>query len=365
MLVKPERDQNPRSGRRDNWWLFGETMPKMREAISGINKYIATSMTAKHRVFLLVDSDVLADQGLIAIALQEEFYLGLLSSYAHVVWSLVTGGTLEDRPRYNNSRCFETFPFPSATEEQQEKIRALAEQLDAHRKKQQAQHAELTLTGMYNVLEKLKSGDALNSKEKIIHEHGLVSVLKQLHDELDLAVLDAYGWSDLAEQMQVVNGNAPVGAWRAMPLQNTAPLQRTDVKRALDETLLERLVALNTERADEEKRGIVRWLRPEFQNKHPQGTAAVIATQTEMDVDTEVETAVPVTAEKQPWPKDDIAQVKAVADVLAASKTPLDLDAIAAHFTGKGPWKKRLPSILEMLVVVGKVRVENGVFGCV
>ena len=64
---------------------------------------------------------------------------------------------------------------------------------------------------MYNVLEKLKSAEPLNDKEKIIHEQGLVSVLKSLHDEIDLAVLDAYGWSDLAGLMQVVNGNAQSG----------------------------------------------------------------------------------------------------------------------------------------------------------
>jgi hypothetical protein len=64
--------------------------------------------------------------------------------------------------------------------------RDLAEQLDAHRKRQQAAHPALTLTltGMYNVLEKLRRGEALNAKDKAIHEQGLVSVLKSLHDKL-------------------------------------------------------------------------------------------------------------------------------------------------------------------------------------
>jgi hypothetical protein len=145
---------------------------------------------------------------------------------------------------------------------------------------------------------------------------------------------------------------------------------RTDIKRALDETLLERLVALNSERAEEEKRGIVRWLRPEYQNKQHatrslsgvEGSEVempIISAQTEMDVDVETETPAITITEKLAWPKGDIEQVKAVIDVLAASKSPLDLDAIAANFTGKGAWKKRLPSILEMLVVVGKARVDG------
>ena len=57
--------------------------------------------------------------------------------------------------------------------------------------------SDLTLTGIYNVLEKLRSGEALNAKEKEIHDKGLVSILKQIHDNLDSAMLEAYGWADL------------------------------------------------------------------------------------------------------------------------------------------------------------------------
>src|SRR5690606_39371115 len=85
--------------------------------------------------------------------------------------------------------------------EQQEKIRDLAERLDGHRKRQQEQHPTLTLTGMYNVLEKVRSEEPLTAKEKTIHGQGLVSVLRELHDELDRAVFAAYGWDDLAEQL--------------------------------------------------------------------------------------------------------------------------------------------------------------------
>lgn len=170
---------------------------------------------------------------LVNIAIDDAFALGVLSSRIHVCWALAQGGTLEDRPRYNKTRCFETFPFPSCTPDQQQRIRELGEQLDAHRKRQQAAFPELTMTGMYNVLEKLRAGEALTAKDKIIHEQGLVSVLKQLHDDLDAAVADAYGWpADLP-----------------------------------DDEILSRLVALNAERAAEESTGQIRWLRPDFQNK--------------------------------------------------------------------------------------------------
>src|SRR5207237_2671271 len=94
--------------------------------------------------------------------------------------------------------CFNKYPFPDCTEQQKQRIRELGEALDAHRKRQQAANPGLTITDMYNVLEKLRRGETLSDKDKKIHEQGLVSVLRQIHDDLDAAVADAYGWSDLA-----------------------------------------------------------------------------------------------------------------------------------------------------------------------
>ena len=196
--VKPERDANKRESRRKNWWLFGEPNPKLRAQLNGLPRYIATVETAKHNVFQFLDADIAPDNRLVCFALEDAYLLGVLSSCVHVAWALAAGGTLEDRPVYNKTRCFEPFPFPTPAPEQQTRIRDLAEQLDAHRKRQQAQHATLTLTGMYNVLAKIRSGEPLTAKDKTIHEQGLVSVLQTLHDELDAAVLEAYGWADLS-----------------------------------------------------------------------------------------------------------------------------------------------------------------------
>lgn len=212
---------------------------------------------------------------------------------------------------------------------------------------------------MYNVLDKLKSGAALTAKEKIIHEQGLVAVLKALHDELDRAVLDAYGWNDLTPLQAVVNGNA------APASVNLAT--REEAQRALSDALLERLVALNAERAAEEAKGLIRWLRPEYQakgatpEKEPEQ-----ATLVGVEPETETETAaqggiVAAPAARLRWPKDLPEQVRLVAQALAEARAPLSEDAIAARFQGRGPWKKRLPQILDTLIAIGRVRpVEGG-----
>ncbi|MCB0233155.1 MAG: class I SAM-dependent DNA methyltransferase, partial [Anaerolineae bacterium] len=231
--VKPDRDQNNRASYRINWWIHGEPRASLRPALSGLSRYIATVETSKHRFFVFLDASILPDNMLVNIALDEAWFLGVLSSRVHVTWALGAGGRLGvgNDPRYNKTRCFEPFPFPAASDEQKARIRAIAEELDAHRKRQQALHPKLTLTDMYNVQEKLCAGQPLTGKDKAVHEQGLVSVLRQLHDDLDAAVFDAYGW----------------------------PVTLSD------EQILERLVALNAERAAEEERGIIRWLRPEYQ----------------------------------------------------------------------------------------------------
>lgn len=343
--VKPERiakkDTKDGAAYAAKWWIFAKPRPDLRSAQVGLNSYFATVMTAKHRVFVQLDSSLLADQGLITIMLEDSFVIGVLSSRIHVGWSLAAGGTLEDRPRYNNSTCFETFPFPDATPDQQTHIRALAEQLDVHRKRQQAEHSGLTLTGMYNVLEKLRSGEKLNDKEKLIHQQGLVSILRELHDQLDRAVFAAYGWDDLADKL--------VG----LPGATTPLSDKPETQAEAEEELLSRLVALNAERAAEEARGYIRWLRPEYQNP----TATKPVQQTEIEIE-ETEKTPTDKITKQPWPKSMREQVAAVRSILQAQT--LSIEDIANHF--KRSPKNAVQSVIDALEELGMVQQNEGLF---
>jgi hypothetical protein len=352
--VKPERDQNKDKDLRTKWWLHRRNNEDLRVSLQGLSHYIATGQVAKHRLFQWLKTDILPDDKLIAIASQNALHLGVLSSKVHADWAFATGALLEDRPVYSKSTCFETFPFPAddtgLTPALSERIRTLAEQLDAHRKQRQADHPDLTLTGIYNVLEKLRQGEALSAKDKTIHEQGLVSVLRTLHDELDAAVLAAYGWQDL--------GPAPCGQDEAS----------TTARAAWTDALLQRLVDLNTRRAAEEATGTIRWLRPNYQNPaKPTQTAA--QEQTTMDLpgaqmpDSPEDADAPTSAAKplaqQAWPATLPEQIKAVADLLSAAPAALDLDAIAAQFKGRGRWRERLPVILETLVAIGRAQSLN------
>lgn len=382
--VKPERDAHRDKDLREKWWLHRRNNEELRRACNGLAHYIATGQVSKHRTFQFLSANILPDDKLIAIALDETWHLGVLSSRVHTEWALATGGHLGvgNDPVYSKSKCFDMFPFPAEeaglTPELRSRIGHLAEQIDAHRKKVLGQSAAvgagvppkgLTLTGLYNVLQALREGRALNAKEKAIHTQGLVGVLKDLHDELDAAVLQAYGWPDLS----ATDADTP--------------------------ELLTRLVALNAQRAAEEAAGTVRWLRPEFQDPAQRAAKAAsegdslsnqeLLAQTppapqadlamEMPVPeasenkaskaskskkaaaaTEVPTAAAAgNTDSQAWPAALPEQVRAVSAVLAASPAAMPLAAIEARFKGRGPWKKGLPRILETLEALGRARREG------
>ncbi|WP_019558002.1 DNA methyltransferase [Thioalkalivibrio sp. ALE12] len=336
--VKPERDNNKRESRRQKWWLFGETNPNLRETLNGLSRYIATVQTTKHRVFQFISADILPDDGLINIAIECPSSMGVLSSRIHVIWALATGGTLEDRPRYNKTRCFETFPFPELDDEQAATIGDLAERIDAHRNARQAEHPDLTLTGMYNVLEKLRAEEPLTAKERTIHEQGLVSLLRELHDDLDRAVFDAYGWNDLADRL--------VGRPGA-----TTPLPDKPADQAeAEEELLSRLVALNAERAAEEAQGHIRWLRPDYQAPEATQTTTTLEAKPEATADTPTEPA-----KKPTWPKSMPDQVEAVRRLLAIG--PQTPEALATHFKRKPT--KSITQVLAALQILGQATTDN------
>ncbi|NBS03478.1 MAG: class I SAM-dependent DNA methyltransferase, partial [Rhizobiales bacterium] len=190
VTVKPERDTNNRETYKNNWWIFGEPRREIRPALKNLPRYIATVETAKHRIFQFLDASILPDNMLVAIATDDASHLGILSSRIHTTWALFAGGTLEDRPRYSKSRCFDPFPFPAADEVQKQAIRAPAEELDALRKTVLDAHEHLTLTKLYNVLEEVKAGTApadLSPVSRRIYDDGLVGVLAELHDRIDRA----------------------------------------------------------------------------------------------------------------------------------------------------------------------------------
>ena len=110
--IKPERITKTDSALRDFWWRFGRPRVEMRMALKPLPRFIATVAHSKHRFFVWLPISTSPDQALITFARADDTTFGILHSRFHELWSLRMGTSLEDRPRYTPTTCFETFPFP-------------------------------------------------------------------------------------------------------------------------------------------------------------------------------------------------------------------------------------------------------------
>ena len=179
--VRPKREGS--RSKVSNWWIHERPRPEMRQALQGLDRYIVTPTTAKHRLFAWLSAEILPDHSLIAIARDDDYTFGVLHSRFHELWALAMGTQLESRPRYTPTTCFETFPFPEPDEAQRAAIAAAAARLNQLREgwlnPPSATASELkkrTLTNLYN-----------NQRPTwLINDHAA----------LDAAVAAAYGWPD-------------------------------------------------------------------------------------------------------------------------------------------------------------------------
>ncbi len=305
--VWPERRLNPRPAYREKWWLFAEPRPAMRKALIGLKRFIVTPYTAKYRPFVFVSSDTLPDAMAYAIASDDPFVLGVLSSSVHMQWCRVAGGKLEDRPRYNSKRTFVPFPFPVCSDAQRRRIAEIGEEIDRHRRERQGDDPTLTLTDMYNVLARIHERKCLTEKERRIHDAAFVSILDRLHEELDEAVLTAYGWS----------------------------------ARSSDQDIVQRVIAENGERAEAEGRGQIEFLRPEFQQsgrtRRPSQRPSNVA-------------AASRTLQFQ-WPKEFPGQVAVVRDIVGPGDRSWTARDVAR--TCAGATSRAVVPALDTLVALG------------
>lgn len=237
-IEKKGRKYNRRKALKEKWWIFAEPRKTFRPALVEIGRYIATTETSKHRVFQFVSTDTLPDHMVVAIGCEDAYKLGVLQSQLHTEWALRTGAWLGvgNDSRYSKSMVFDPFPFPDATKTQRATIAEIAEELDETRKLAIAETPKLTMTELYNLREKLRSGDPLSDKDAQRASAARAGIVDRLHELLDQAVADAYGWGE---------------EWSAGQL---GPSE-----------IVARLVALNHERAAEEAEGHIRWLRPDYQ----------------------------------------------------------------------------------------------------
>lgn len=237
--VRPGRLSNNRESYRRWWWHYAEKRGELYEAIRGLDGVLACPRTSKHLAFTYLSPRTVFSENLVVFALVAPAF-SQMQSRLHELWVRFTSSTLEDRQGYRPSDCFETFPFPPGWETNP----ALKE---AGRKYYEFRAALMVrnnegLTKTYN-----RFHDRDNREGDIVE-------LRRLHDAMDRAVLDAYGWTDVKptceflldyeEEDEVDDGGDKKA--KKKPWRYRWPDKVRD-------EVLARLLALNQERAKEEQ----------------------------------------------------------------------------------------------------------------
>ncbi|MFY9686157.1 MAG: class I SAM-dependent DNA methyltransferase, partial [Pseudolabrys sp.] len=183
-----------------------------------------------------------------------------------------------------------------------------------------------TLTQMYNVLEKLRTNAELDEDDKCIKDEGLILILKELHEKLDRLVFQAYDWPETLT----------------------------------DEQILEKLVALNRERVAEERRGHVRWLRPDYQiPRFGKDVDKMAAKEEGAQIAADLGLPEPG-IRKLSFPTNAVEQTAAVFAALAAAAGPVSAAHIAGDFRKTKTLEQTISTVLSSLSRLGHVSTKDG-----
>jgi type II restriction/modification system DNA methylase subunit YeeA len=112
--------------------------PEMRQRVEPLDRFIVTTTTSKHRLFMWLKPPALPDHQLIVFSRTDDYFFGVLHSRLHEIWALAQGTQLREKEsgfRYTPTTCFETFPFPEPTAEQEAAIAAAAKELNELRER--------------------------------------------------------------------------------------------------------------------------------------------------------------------------------------------------------------------------------------
>lgn len=226
--VRPERErllerQYATAQRRGMyWWLYASDAKQLYEAATGLDRVLAIARVSKVVQPVFVSTAQVFSDALVLFPYDDDAHLGVLSSGFHWWWTCTYASTLETRIRYTPTDCFETFPQPLITPAIENAGRAL----DTHRAAWMVENDE-GLTKTYN-----RVHDPDDDTPGIVR-------LRQLHEELDEAVADAYGWSDL--DLGHGHHDTPWGT-------------RFTFQPSVRQEVLDRLLELNHQRYQEEVR---------------------------------------------------------------------------------------------------------------
>lgn len=230
--VKPERDVQKRDALRKRWWQYAEKRPGLRKAIRHLQRVIAISRIGNAFAFTFLPASWIHNEKIVVFASDNYAEFAVLSSRIHERWARFLSSTLKDDLQYTPSECVLSFPFP-------ENVASNVAPTCA---------GESYCTFRANLM--IERNEGLTKTYNRFHARGEnatdIAQLRALHAEMDVAVLHAYGWNDLAERAapEFIEQEADEGK---------KPNTRLDWPAEFKDEVLSRLLALNAQRATEER----------------------------------------------------------------------------------------------------------------
>jgi hypothetical protein len=235
--VKPKRLEG--ALRDYPWWLYKRPAPALRRAVRGLDRMLMHPFTSTFLAFGFVDARTIVATPHIVIASRTFASFAALQSRPHEYWARFFGSSLEDRPRYTPSDCFETFPLPDGWDSPQNNLENAGRAYYEYRSEIMRTRNE-GLTKVYSRFHAPDEGD-----ENILK-------LRELHAAMDRAVLDAYRWTDLQPTCEFIldyedddDDEAAGGRRKKKPWRYRWPDELRD-------EVLARLLDLNAKRAKEQ-----------------------------------------------------------------------------------------------------------------
>nr|WP_143674364.1 MULTISPECIES: type IIL restriction-modification enzyme MmeI [Streptomyces] len=213
--VKPERLKNNRPARRDRWWQFAERAPKLYETIANLDRVLVVARVSKTALPAFIHTGHVISEAAVVFASNKATDLSLLSSGIHYTWAINRGSSLKGDLRYTPSDVYETLPQLAPTR----RMQAVGLEFDRFRRSAM-NNRQAGLTKLYNMVHNSSVVD------------NDIQELRKAHQEIDEAVAEAYGWTDL----ELGHGFHQT---RQGPRFTIAPAAQTEV--------LDRLLELNHE----------------------------------------------------------------------------------------------------------------------
>ncbi len=232
--VRPERILNNRENYRRYWWQFGENRPGLFAALKEVDRVLVLSRIGRQAAFTFLPSSSVFSEQLIVFPFESNSALCALQSRPHEIWARFFGSSMKDDLRYTSSDCFETFPFPKGWMTRPS-LESAGKIYYDFRAALMIQNNE-GLTKTYNRFHNPEERDPQILK------------LRDLHTDMDRAVLDAYGWSDIQTTCDFfLDYEIDEEEWgdKKKPWRYRWP-------DAVRDEVLARLLELNAERAKEE-----------------------------------------------------------------------------------------------------------------